>query len=80
MVGPNAFHARFLVLQECYKEHGKLGSGKVIKENVKGLRLEPFPEGKVHWLKASPEGWAPEDPTDHVAQTLWQEPAVYERS
>ena len=31
---------------------------------------------KLHWLKAASDGWRPEDPTDHEAQTLWQEPTL----
>jgi threonine synthase len=31
----------------------------------------------VHWLKPSTDGWTPEDPTDQLAEALWQEPMSY---
>ena len=60
---------------------GTFPRNETVLVNLTGSDRHPSPSRrKVHWLKASSEGWTPEDPTDQLAQTFWQEPAVNKTS
>ena len=54
---------------------GALPPGDTVLVNVTGRDREPAkPSQKVHWLKATDDGWEPEDPNDETTRRLWFAP------
>jgi threonine synthase len=55
---------------------GALPPTDTVLVNVTGRDREPGGSpGRIHWLKASGDGWQPEDPNDETTQQLWHAPA-----
>ena len=54
---------------------GVLPPGDTVLVNVTGRDREPVgrPQ-RVHWLKATADGWEPEDPNDDMTRRLWSAP------
>ncbi len=43
--------------------------------NITGRDREPAGQPqRVHWLKATADGWEPEDPDDDTTRRLWSAP------
>jgi threonine synthase len=54
---------------------GALPPTDTVLVNVTGRDREPGGSpGRIHWLKASGDGWQPEDPNDETTQQLWHAP------
>lgn len=54
---------------------GDLPPTDTVLVNVTGRDREPGGSpGRIHWLKASGDGWEPEDPNDETTQQLWDAP------
>ena len=54
---------------------GALPRTDTVLINVTGRDREPAKStGRIHWLKASEDGWQPEDPNDKMTQRLWHAP------
>jgi threonine synthase len=54
---------------------GVLPPGDTVLVNVTGRDREPAGQTqRVHWLKATAEGWEPEDPNDETTRQLWYAP------
>jgi threonine synthase len=55
---------------------GALTRTDTVLVNITGRDREPTGSpGRIHWLKASGDGWQPEDPNDETTQQLWHAPA-----
>jgi len=55
---------------------GALPRTDTVLVNITGRDREPGGSpGRIHWLKASGDGWQPEDPNDEITQQLWHAPA-----
>ena len=55
---------------------GALTRTDTVLANITGRDREPTGSpGRIHWLKASGDGWQPEDPNDETTQQLWHAPA-----
>jgi threonine synthase len=54
---------------------GALPPGDTVLINLTGRDREPVraPQ-RVHWLKATGDGWEPADPSDHMTRRLWFAP------
>jgi hypothetical protein len=54
---------------------GALPPTDTVLVNITGRDREPEGSpGRIHWLKASGNGWQPEDPNDETTQQLWHAP------
>ena len=54
---------------------GALPPTDTVLVNLTGRDREPASPGRIHWLKASGDGWEPADPNDETTQQLWHAPA-----
>src|SRR5918992_277621 len=55
---------------------GALPPQDTVLVNLTGRDREPArATQRVHWLKATDDGWEPEDPTDDATRQLWHAPA-----
>jgi threonine synthase len=55
---------------------GALTRTDTVLVNITGRDREPTGSpGRIHWLKASGDGWQPEDPNDETTHQLWHAPA-----
>jgi threonine synthase len=51
---------------------GEFPRNDTVMVNLTGSDRPPCPRpSKIHWLRASGEGWEPEDPDDEITQALW---------
>ena len=58
---------------------GALPHGDTVLVNLTGRDREPARSTqRVHWLKATDNGWEPEDPTDDATRQLWSAPLAFQ--
>lgn len=56
--------------------NGEFPRNDTVMVNLTGSDRQPAPAAtRIHWLRASGEGWEPEDPQDEITQAVWQAPA-----